>query len=140
MKISHKAAYHLLDRFYARRSLNELIKQDVSEDILNASILFAKDREDYMYLSVMERDRAEYDKEYAIFVGPGLDHPIILKNQEDLTLLEFAILYKNCDIHISEFLTVVEAIANNLMLNEKEEIEYFKKMAALFKEVKAEVK
>ena len=138
MRITHKAVYNLLHNSYARRSLNEFIHQDVTEDILNASILFAEDKEQYIYLAVMVNNRVNLDKEYSLFISPSLDHPIVLKKDADLTLVEFAILYKNCNIHISEFKTIVESTAEGLNLDAEKYVKTFEGWATSFKEVPKE--
>lgn len=116
MRISYKAVYHLLEDFYPRRSLNTFL-EEIPQDIFRASLLFAKQNEDYEYLDVMITQRERLDNEYAMFIAPH-SSPIILRKNVDLTLLEFAFLCRNnTNIHISRFQEVVEAIALNKSLD-----------------------
>lgn len=132
MKIPHKAAYHLLDRFYARRSFNGFIQSDISLDIFNAALIFAQQKEDYKFLASAVTQREEFDRDYCFFTGPGLENPIILKKDQDLTVIEFAILYKNCGIHISAFVETVNSIAENERLDAEKIVNYFKSVTLIF--------
>jgi len=53
INLSFKSVYHLLDRFYTRRSLNGFIYNDIPDNVFEASKLFAIQQEDYKYLDVM---------------------------------------------------------------------------------------
>lgn len=125
MRVTYKAICNLLNNSYAIRSLNEYIHQDTTDDMLNSSILFARDKEQYRYLTVMVEKRADLDSKFTLFISPNSGHPIVLIKDRDLTIVELAILYTSCMIHISEFITLVEATAGNLGLNEQECVENF---------------
>lgn len=111
MRIPYKAVYHLLDRFYARRSdLGEYLDKEIASEIFKGSILFAHKNEDYQYLNVMIEDKETYTKECIFFTNMKIqEHPIVLIKDNDLTFMEFALLYTHCDIHIEEFKSVVKS-------------------------------
>ena len=137
MLISHKAAYHLLGRFYVRRSLKELIKKDIPPNTFESAKVFAYANEDYHFLEVMVENIDDYDKNWAIFYDQSGKPPYILQNKKGLTLVDFALLCCGCDeVHEQEFIDVVEAQASGMEfadeLNTKKMIKQFKGYLKIF--------
>lgn len=117
MKIPFKAVYALLDNFFARRSINEYIKNDISEEIFNGSLMFAKAVDDYNYLSSLVSYREQLENDYCLFIGRPTQLPIVLKKDEDLTIIEFATLYRQAgNIHKSYFDDIINSVGNNIQL------------------------
>jgi hypothetical protein len=121
MKISYQATYFLLEKYFARvSSIDEFLEDHVSSDIFSASVLFAKEQEDYRYLSTMISGKSESDN-FVFFTNFKSDHPpIVIEKDKDLSLLEFALLQNKCGIHIEEFKSVVESTSENNGLKKEE--------------------
>lgn len=132
MKIGYKAVYHLMNTNYVRRSLKSVLR-DVPADVFNASLLFAKDKEDYRYLSVMTNNREALDQEYVIFTNIRQENPIILKKDQDLSLLELGILCSVCDINEAEFIGLIEATCKNIGIDPSPRIKSFNQILEMVK-------
>lgn len=110
MKISYRAAYQLIDRFYTRKSLETII-EDCSS-YFSDSLTTANSLEDYVYLSVMDRDRSSLSKDFIVFFNYKNFYPTVLKANEDLSIEAFAVLCIDCnDIPKEEFIEVVHSQA-----------------------------
>jgi len=132
MKIPYNDIWQLLNEFYTPFELNEFIKNNVSDDIFNASLVFAKDKEDYCYLACMDRDRNKHNNESLFFIGQGLQFPIVLTKGYDMTLAEFAILHDKSTIHVSHFEKVVAKVSVSNGKNENEKISEFNGWVHIF--------
>lgn len=126
MQISYKAVYHLLERYYLRRSLNSLVEENITDDVFKFSQLFALKQEDYTYMEVMVEKREMLNSKYAFFTNlKGGSHPVVLEKDKDFTLLEFAALNLTTGIPQAEFMAVIEAQASNEGHKVVEEISRF---------------
>ncbi len=115
MLISYKAAYHLIDRFYTRKSLDGIIND--CKDYYNEAIDTAKELEDYVFLESFINQKDSLNNEFIIFFNYKNRLPTILNKDEDLSLEAFAYLCVDCnDIPLVEFKEVViaQAIGNGL--------------------------
>jgi len=139
MKLSYKSVYHLLERYFARQTfLDQFIDKDIPPSIFQASLLFAEKSEDYDYLTVM-RDKELYSGKYVFFTNMKQEHPIILEKNKNLTIIEFAFLYLQCDIHIQEFKDTLEAQAENIQESAKTQIEIFEDLVNALQKLKEKV-
>jgi hypothetical protein len=129
MLISYKAVYHLIDRFYARKSLQGII--DDCKDYFDEAIDKAKELEDYAFLETLINQKDSLNEEFVVFFNYKNRLPTVLNKDEDLSLEAFAYLCVDCtDIPFTEFRDIVHAQAanNGLIPNElTEEFEYFVK-------------
>ena len=126
IKISYKAAYYLLENNFRRRSIEEILKRDIPTNVFDSSLLFAMSQQDYLYLETMVNKRGVNDKDFVLFVDhTNENRPIVLKQNNDLTLLEFAILSVMCEnkIHPNYFVNVVEAQADGKKADGKNDID-----------------
>ncbi len=139
MYITYKAADYLLSNNYRPGFVNDFIQTDIGDAAFRGSLLYAHKVEDFKYLSSFVSKREVLNAKYLVFHNIRTPrNPILLKVERDkLTLREFAILYKQCDLHISEFITVVEASAGNLQLDEKEQVANFNKEVEILENIES---
>ena len=112
--LSFKSVYHLLDRYYLRKTLNSFVFTDTAENVFDSSKLFAIQEQDFVYMDIMVTKRDDLDKKYILFLDGKHNVPFVFERDKDFSILEFAILSKKCeDIGIppGEFETTLEAQA-----------------------------
>lgn len=130
LTINYKAAYNLLEPFYQRRSLHQIVfGYDTPENIFEASKVAAMALEDYDYLDVMVSKREDLDKKFSLFID-GIDYenlPIVLEKDKDLNLLEFVIVSLKCNNKIDPklFHSVIESQAESKQKDARLCIELF---------------
>lgn len=129
-KISHKAAYQLIGRFYTRKSVKAFTNGEVDEAVLNSSFVFALQNEDYEYLETFTKKLDQLDSSYYIFYDGINEKAIVLEKNRDFTVIEFAILSLKCTkIAPEEFETILIGLAESNYLNEAQvtkELESFR--------------
>jgi hypothetical protein len=133
MLISYKAAFHLIDRFYVRKSLNGFIIDCAA--YFEEALEKAKELEDYSFLNSLVTQRETLDKEFTIFFNYKNLLPTVLNKDEDLNIAAFAFLCVDCiDIPSAEFRDVVIAQATNQGLDSNKIIKQFDSYVANVKE------
>lgn len=124
MLVSYKAAYHLIDRFYKRKSLNGFITD--CKEYFDEALQQAKELEDYDFLESLVNQKDTFDNEFTIFFNYKNNLPTVLNKNQDLSIEAFAYLCVDCiDIPINEFKDVINSQAIGKGLTPKEMIKEF---------------
>lgn len=120
MKLKYKAIYALIETSCTRCSL-ETFTQRYPKHVLSQSLEFAKQHEDYRYLSTMVSEREELDGVFAFFINCFDYPPVVVRKEIDFTFFEFCCLHVKANINHTHCLHLIESNCHNLNIQHRED-------------------
>lgn len=119
IRISYKALIELLEKRYAKRSLDYVL-YEVGSDIFKTSLRFAYDIDDRNYLAVMQSRYNEFNEQFDFFVGydynDGRKVALMtekINSSSSISLPQFALICVEADLlDVEEFVEVIESISD----------------------------